>query len=62
MYGIPTGPMPITGASLLGFALIGAALIAGGLVSLRLAYFANKRRTRRSAGTRLADLPPGRPQ
>lgn len=44
MYPLPTGVLPVTGASLLGFALAGGSLIIVGLATLRLAYFVRRRR------------------
>jgi hypothetical protein len=49
MYTLPTGPLPVTGASLMAFALIGGALMIAGLVALRLAYFGRRRKALRAA-------------
>lgn len=49
MYPLPTGTLPVTGASLLGIALAGGVLMIVGLVTLRLAYFVRRRRNARAA-------------
>lgn len=49
MYPLPTGPLPVTGAGLLGFAMAGSGLLIAGLIMLRLAYFVRRRRNIRAA-------------
>lgn len=51
MYPLPTGPLPVTGAGMLGIALSGGGLIIAGLVMLRLAYFVRRRKARATAPT-----------
>lgn len=52
MYPIPPGPLPVTGVNLLGFALAGGILTIVGLATVRVAYFAQRRRSRRGTVTR----------
>lgn len=49
MYPIPTGPLPVTGAGMLGIALSGGGLMIAGLFMLRLAYFIRRRKARAAA-------------
>lgn len=55
MYPLPTGTLPITGASLIAFTLAGAAFLIVGAIALRLVFFLKRRKT-----TGAPALAPGR--